>query len=174
MKKEEIEEFFGRLNKLGPGERTALKRAIGTMIQNADGGAITAYYRCVPQNWQISRQNEEKCFGIACLSCMWDPGDETGKPLEEIISSLIRGEILSASTSHRVQILMDTRWDQDGYMLSKLARLVKLIWQKSDRTRIDFPALLKDLIFWDVESQYVQRKWAKAIFAYQKPGEMEE
>lgn len=50
-------------------------------------------------------------------------------------------------------------------MLTKLARLVKLIRQKSDRAKPDFEALLEDLIYWNAENQSVQRKWARAIFS---------
>jgi CRISPR type I-E-associated protein CasB/Cse2 len=50
------------------------------------------------------------------------------------------------------------------YMLTKLTRMVKLIRQKSDRTAVDFSAMLDDLIRWNNENQYVQRKWASAIF----------
>ena len=99
-----------------------------------------------------------------CLRCLWDADMEGGEPFEQIIGRLIREEKLSDSTLHRAEVLLDTAWDEDGYMLTKLTRMVKLIRQKSDRTAVNFSAMLDDLIRWNNENQYVQRKWARAIF----------
>lgn len=160
---ENQQKFFERLNRLGTGERAALRREAGNMLQNADGTALTVFYRCLPpavDNWQ-----EGKWFAVACLCCLWDAGETAGEPLEQVIAALLRSGDLSDSTAHRVQILLDTKWDADGYMLTKLGRLVKLIRQKSDRKAIDFSALLDDLIRWNSDSQIVQRKWARTIFS---------
>ncbi len=155
--------FFDRLNRLGTGERAALRREAGIMLQDADGTALTVFYRCLPpavDSWQ-----ESKWFAVACLCCLWDAAETEGTPLEQVIADLIRSGVLSDSTAHRVEILLDTKWDPDGYMLTKLGRLVKLIRQKSDRRAIDFCALLDDLNRWNSDSQTVQRKWAKTIFS---------
>ncbi len=154
--------FFEKLDKLGTGERAALRRETGVMLKEAASYAMTAFYRCLPAN--IGTAQEEKWFAAACLRCLWNAGADIGSPLEQIISKMIRSGDLSKSTEHRVELLIDTRWDNDGYMLIKLARLVKLVRQKSDRDLIDFSALLDDLIFWNSENQSVQRKWARTIF----------
>ena len=164
--------FFDRLNHLGTGERAALRREAGIMLHDADGTAMTVFYRCLPptvDSWQ-----ESKWFAVACLSCLWDAGETDGTPLEQIIADLLRSDDLSDSTAHRVEILLDTRWDNDGYMLTKLGRLVKLIRQKSDRKALDFSTLLDDLIRWNSNSQTVQRKWARAIFSGSKMNEEKE
>ena len=155
--------FFSRLNRLGTGERAALRREAGTMLREADSTAMAAFYRCLPS--AVDAVQESKWFAVACLRCLWDAGEETGKPFERVVAELIRKSELSASTRHRAEILLDTKWDSDGYMLAKLVRLIKLIRQKSDRTRIDFAALLDDMIRWNSESQITQRKWAREIFA---------
>lgn len=160
---ESQQRFFSRLDRLGSGERAALRREAGTMLQAADGKALGVFYRCLPPG--VDRWQEEKWFAVASLHCLWDAGGGEGTPLEQNIARLIsRGE-LSASTTHRVEILLDTAWDADGYMLTKLSRLVKLIRQKSDRQRIDFGSLLDDLVYWNRDTQSVQRKWARAIFS---------
>ena len=164
------EKFFLRLNSLGTGERAALRREAGTMLLQADGPAITVFYSCLPaavQTWQ-----EDRWFAVACLRCLWDAGDEGGKPFEQVIAELVRSDELSDSTKHRVELLLDTEWDEDGYMLTKLARLLKLVRQKSDRAQLDFEALLDDLLGWNNDKQYVQRKWAKAIFSTVDPTEI--
>ena len=160
---QEQQHFFDTLDRLGKGERAALRRAAGVMLQDADGGAISTFYKCLPPatvTWQ-----ENRWFAVACLSCLWDTEGGEGKSLEQIIADQIRTDELSASTAHRVEILLDTKWDSDGYMLTKLARLVKLIRQKADRAKPDFAALLDDLLYWNAENQSVQRKWARAVFS---------
>ena len=155
--------FLSRINSLNTGERAALRRDAGNMLRQADGRAITAFYSCLPQG--VNASQEDKWFAIACLRCLWDPDIEGGKPVEQVIADLIHNGTLSDSVKHRIEILMDTEWDTDGYMLTKLIRLVKLIRQKSDREQIDFASLLDDLIRWNNDSQSVQRKWARTIFS---------
>ena len=160
---ENQQQFFDRLNRLGNGERAALRREAGTMLQAADGKALTAFYRCLPPT--VDRRQETKWFAVSCLRCLWDAGEAEGTPFEQVIAALIKSGELSDSTTHRVEVLLDTDWDADGYMLTKLSRLVKLIRQKSDRQYVDFAALLDDLIYWNSDTQTVQRKWARAIFS---------
>lgn len=160
--REEYHSFLSRLNGLGNGDRAALRRACGTMLFEADGKAIAAFYRCLPHG--IPQWQEDRWFAAACLRCLWDREMEGGEPFERVIGRMIRAEELSESTLHRAEVLLDTDWDEDGYLLTKLTRLVKLVRQKSDRAPVDFGALLEDLLSWNVENQFVQRKWAHAIF----------
>ena len=111
---------------------------------------------------------------MACLRCLWDAGQEGGQPLELIIADLLRKDELSDSTRHRVELLLDTEWDNDGYLMAKLTRLVKLVRQKSDRTQIDFSLLLDDLLRWNSDWQTVQRKWARTVFSSNHTTETEE
>lgn len=159
---ESYHSFLLHLKALGSGDRAALKRAAGMMLAEADGRAISAFYRCLP--YGIPQWQEDRWFAVACLRCLWDTEAEGGEAFEAIIGRMIRGEELSDSTLHRAEVLLDTAWDDDGYMLTKLTRLVKLIRQKSDRAFLDFPALLEDLLRWNQENQSVQRKWARSIF----------
>ena len=157
------QQFFARLDKLGTGERAALRRASGRMLREADGAALTAFYRCLPS--AVDTKHEDKWFSTACLRCLWDAGEEGGRPIEQVIGALVRSGELSDSTGHRVELLLDTKWDSDGYMLAKLTRLVKLVRQKSERAMLDFSALLDDMIRWNSNTQTVQRKWARAVFS---------
>ena len=154
--------FFNRICELGTGDRAALKRAAGIMLAEADGKAVAAFYRCLP--FGIPQWQEERWFAVACLRCLWDTEADGGAPFERIVGNMLKDEKLSDSTGHRVEVLLDTAWDEDGYMLTKLTRLIKLVRQKSDGEPVDFEVLLEDLIGWNSEKQYVQRKWARAIF----------
>ena len=155
-------QFFNRICEQGNGDRAALKRAAGIMLAEADGKAVAAFYRCLP--FGIPQWQEERWFAVACLRCLWGTEADGGAPFERIVGNMLKDEKLSDSTGHRVEVLLDTAWDEDGYMLTKLTRLIKLIRQKSDGEPVDFEVLLEDLIGWNSEKQYVQRKWARAIF----------
>ena len=120
--REEHLAFLARLKSLGNGDHAALKRSAGIMLSDADGKAVAAFYRCLPYGtpqWQ-----EDRWFAVACLRCLWDVDADGGEPFEKIIGRMILDETLSASTGHRVEVLLDTAWDEDGYMLTKLTRLV--------------------------------------------------
>ena len=113
-------------------------------------------------------------LALAAVLSVWGkeyPLMENGKALCEIVipanapeNYKYAAKELSDSTLHRMEALLDTDWDNDGYMLIKLTRMIKLIRQKSDRAPIDFSALLEDLIYWNGENQSVRRKWARAVF----------
>ena len=155
-------QFINRICWLGNGDRAALKRTAGIMLAEADGKAVAAFYRCLP--FGIPQWQEERWFAVACLRCHWDAETDGGEPFEKVVGRMLKDEKVSDSIGHRVEVLLDTAWDEDGYMLTKLTRLMKLIRQKSDRESVDFEALLEDLIGWNSEKQYVQRKWARSIF----------
>ena len=158
--------FLKRIASLQSGDRATLRRAAGVMLRNADSKAVSVFYRVLPK--EVPKHQEDRWFAVACLRCLWDKKMEGGEPLERLIARMIESGDLSASTPHRFELLLDTDWDHDGYMLSKLTRLIKMIHQKSDRSPIEFAALLNDLIFWNAENQTVKMKWARTIFgAYQ-------
>lgn len=157
----QMKAFIERLNSSGTGDHVALKRSAGIMLNEADGKAIAALYRCLPGSvpyWQ-----EDRWFAVACMKCMWEPTEAEGEPVEQILADLLAREELSGSMAHRIEALLDTQWDEDGFLLTKLCRLMKLIRQKTT-AQIDFAALLQDLIFWNQDNQSVQRKWAHTIF----------
>ena len=83
--------------------------------------------------------------------------------VKQVLYRLGRDPDISESTAHRLESLLDLKWDIDGYMLTKLARLARLI--KSKGLAVDCADLLSDLIVWNSDSQSVQRKWAKAMYA---------
>ena len=83
--------------------------------------------------------------------------------MEQLLAEQIQKENLSDSMLHRVEILLDTAWDADGYLLTKLSRMVKILRQKTEEP-LDFAALLTDMLYWNQDNQNVQQKWAHAIF----------
>lgn len=166
MNDEAVIAFFERLDGLNSGERAALRREAGTMLKDAGGQAVRAFYRCLP--YAIPQWQEEYFFAAACLHCLWDTGERGRSGMTQILYGLSRDENVSESTGHRLESLLDTKWDADGYMLAKFTRLVKLI--KAKDYSIDCAELLKDIIHWNADGQWVQRKWARGM--YVKPEEI--
>lgn len=154
----ETDVFFERLDTLTKGERTALKRSCGVMLQQADGVAIAAFYKCLP--YSVPRNAEGKWFAAASIHCLWE--NETREPFERAIGKM---KVESNTVEGRVIVLSDMSWDDDGLFLSKLVRLIKMAKQKG--FAIDANALLKDLIYWDSDSRNVQRRWLKEIIRYE-------
>lgn len=158
---QQISEFLKRLDALSTGERAALRRSAGKMLHEAGGQAIAAFYKCYPPE---SEEKQEKWFAVACIYCMWDWEQEQqkAKPLQNILSDLCREETLSKSMQHRLIGLLDLKWDRDGYLLTKLVRMIKMV--KTKGYAVDCVSLLTDLWDWNKDSQYIQRKWARSFY----------
>ena len=90
--------------------------------------------------------------------------------MEQIFYQLGRDKEMSESTGHRLEMLLDLQWDEDGFMLKKLSRLIRFV--RSKGYAVDCQWLLEDLFYWNGEKQSVQRKWARAL--YIKPEEQQE
>lgn len=165
-------EFSAKLNRLSSGNRAALRRTAGVMLEQADGRALAAFYQCLPGG--VPQLQEDKWFAIACLRCLWDAGEDGSETLPAVLRRMQNQELLSDSVVHRVEILMDTPWDQDGYMLKKLYRLITLVRQKNGAGVFSFADLLDDLLKWNWDNQQVQRKWAREIFGSKLTEEGEE
>ena len=121
--------FFTKLDSLPSGDRAALKRAAGSMLFEADGQAMSAFFRCLP--YGIKPHTENQWFATGCFYCMWEPGSQ-GTPLENI---LCRMKNESDSMRSRVAALLDQRWEEDGYLLTKLCRIIKMARQKGYKIR---------------------------------------
>lgn len=153
---EKRDEFFSRLTKCTTGERAVLRRNCGKMLRDADGQAVEAFYRNLP--FDVPVWQEDLWFAAACFSCLWNDGEEPAA-LEDIFRGMKES---SDSMEHRLAILLDMRWDEDGFLLSKLCRIVKMA--KSKGYVVDCGKLLEDLIYWNSPHQSVQKKWARAMY----------
>ena len=164
MNDEVIKTFFERLDELNSGDRAALRREAGVILKDAKGQAIRTFYQCLP--YAVPQWQEEYFFAAACLHCLWGADERNRAGMMQILYELGRDEETSKSTGHRLESLLDTKWDADGYMLTKLTRLIKLI--KSKGYSVDCAELLKDLAYWNADSQWVQRRWARGMYVRQE------
>ena len=151
--------FFEALDRLSAGERAVLRRAAGQPLQGADARAMAAFYRCLPWDVCKKRFDEDRWFASACFHCLWDAKSGPRYPLEQIMWELQKK---SDSMERRLASLLDMPWEADGYLLTKLSRIVKMTRQQG--YCVDCDSLLEDLLHWNSDSQYVQRKWARAMY----------
>lgn len=157
--------FFQQIDALPNGERVSLKREAGTMLNQADGHAIRVFYQCLPRS--VPQWQEERAFASACLHCLWERTEAHRQPMERIFYQLGRDQDVSESVGHRLAVLLDISWDEDGFLLTKLSRLIRLA--KSKGYAVDCQQLLEDLLYWNGEKQSIQQKWARAL--YREPEE---
>lgn len=150
------ETFIERLHQLSTGERAILKRSCGIRLNDADAKAFGAFYKVLPHG--VSEWQEARWFCVAGLTCLWQPDDEKGIPIEKAMNKI---KDISDSFENRVVSLLDSEWDEDGRMDLKLYRMVKLLKQKN--VTIDMVSLLKDLSSWNHPNRFVQKKWARAF-----------
>lgn len=164
MKRDDVLDFFTQLDRLPKGDRTALKREAGTMLHEADGRAIQAFYKCMLPT--TPERYDDRFFAAACLHCLWSEDTQNRLPMEQIFYQLGKDTQISASTEHRLVGILDLTWGEDGFLLGKLARLIKLA--KSKNYAVDCAALLIDLIYWNGLKQTVQLRWARSLYMRQE------
>ena len=150
--------------KTDKGRRAALKRAAGKTMAAAGGNALTAFYqlRGIPKfsEW------EEKCFAVVCMMCLWDENMwNQAEPLIEGVHRKVPAD-KREGFEKRLQALLDLSWDEDGYFLAKLIRLIKFC--KSRDVVVDPASLLADLLSWEHESHFVQKRWVKELYYFER------
>ncbi len=153
-------EFIKKADRLEKKDRVLLKRSCGAMLSEADGKTLTVFYRLLPGT--VNRYEEDKWFLALCVHCLWDEDDNARRrPMEQQISLMNTREKLTDSFEHRLTTLLDTPWNDDGYLNQKLTRMAKMLKQKG--YPVDGAELLTDLLHWDSENRFVQKKWIRAF-----------
>lgn len=149
-----------RLERLNTGERTALKRAAGTLALNVS--ALRAFYKadiCREPHWENQR------YAVMCMACLWNEQD--AQPVLSMQDCLKRmcwkDNEFQEAMARRVDALLETRWDEDDYLAGKLLNLVRMI-RAEGIFRPDFEKLALDLKRWNYESRVVQREWLWTIY----------
>ena len=148
------------LGRLNTGERTALKRAAGTLA--FDVAARRAFYKA-----DLNRQEswEDQRYAAMCMACLWREEDNTPVlDMEICLKRMCRsGQELNEAMAHRVDTLLETRWEQDDFLIGKILNVVRMMRSKGE-FRPNFEALAEDLRYWNSDQRSVQRKWLKAIY----------
>ena len=148
------------LNRLDNGELSALRRAAGA--SGADIPALRAFYKacgyCDPRV-------EKYWFPALCMDALWRPADAPAvRSMEECLRAMLAdGSDTTKSLQHRVEMLLETPWNDDGFLLGKLLNLVKILKSRTN-LKPDFQALADDLRRWNYTEQPVQRRWLRTLY----------
>ena len=148
------------LERLDTGERTTLKRASGSLEFNAP--ALRAFYKA-----DACREDglERQRYAAMCMACLWNEQDNPPTlPMQECLRRMcwIDNE-LQQGMAKRIDVLLETRWGNDDYLIGKLLNLVRMIKSKGE-FRPDFELLAVDMRRWNYESRIVQREWLRTIY----------
>ena len=148
------------LSRLDNGDLSALRRAAGT--QGVNMAALRAFYKacgyCDPRV-------EKYWFPALCMDALWRTTESPViKPMEDCLGAMLTGEAnTTASLKHRIEMLLETPWNEDGFLLGKLLNLVKILKSKTN-LKPDFQVLADDLRRWNYPEQPVQRRWLRAVY----------
>jgi CRISPR system Cascade subunit CasB len=169
-------EFVDELVRAVEKDRAAIasfKRAIGTSVGDSSE-AMKNFYKMLPYPIVGNRTKEEIYFMVATLFSYSKRNGELTFPAAMRIMK--DQHLLSASMVKRFRVLLDSKFDQDAYgnlIPGELGRRIKglLGILKSNNINIDWAELLKDVLNWNHESRYVQKKWARTFFGGQSQTE---
>ena len=94
----------------------------------------------------------------------WDSRDISADALmEEILRDMYQSKDATESLKTRLVSYLDTPWSEDGFLLSKLCRIVRMIYSANHQVRPDFRKLADDLTHWNDADRHVQRRWIRTI-----------
>ena len=92
--------------RLSAGERSALKRSAGVMMESASMQAIEAFYRALTVRG--SAQAEKAWFAALCMQCLWREEERPAvRPFPEILRSMYQNPDATDSTRKRCTNYLD-------------------------------------------------------------------
>jgi len=142
------------------GERSMLRRCAGEMMGN-DLLAVEVFYKAVGHR---KIYHEKVCFAALCMECLWREEDGTRVlPIEEIFRSIYQSKDTTESMKKRLVSYIDIPWSDDGFLLNKICRIVRILRSSDGGTRPDFERLADDLAHWNDPDKWVQKRWLRTI-----------
>jgi len=153
------QKFVANLAKLDAGDRARLKRNAGSRLQESRGAMGLFYKQLLPPDMTY-RPNEDWYFLVATLYPL--EKEQKGSIPGNFGDSLrrIRNAKNEAGLDRRLERLLDADEQQLPFQLRQAVHFLT-----SNRGRINWERLLKDLLGWTRPDRYVQRQWARAYFA---------
>lgn len=167
---ERIDEYLSNIDSLPHGLRVQLRRAVGQRLGEASTSAMGAFYRCLPHGRALQPYETDAWFAAGCMHCLWNArqteNPETqsaGKSIPQILRQMSQREDDALDKySRRLASLLDISWGDDGYLLGKVARLVKQMQRAGDQ--VNCSRLLLDLLRWNDTDQIVQKRWSSEFY----------
>lgn len=153
-----IKEFVANLARLDAGDRARLKRNAGSRPAESRGALGLFYNQLLPPG--VGMGAEDWYFLVATLYPL--EKESTGPIPGNFGDSLrrIRTTKNEAGLDRRVERLLDADEQQLPFQLRQAVHFLT-----SNRGRVNWEQLLKDLLHWTHPDRYVQRRWARAYFA---------
>jgi CRISPR system Cascade subunit CasB len=150
-----IAEFFRRLEQLDPGQRARLKRSAGQTMGEAGSDVLSLFYRALPHGG-VGTQ-ESMFFMAASLFPLAEGGGKgnLGQSLRKAQNPKNKKGL-----DRRVVALLDA---DDMQLPFRLRQTIHFL--QSNRVRVDWPALLDDLLHWSHPERLVQKRWAESYFS---------
>lgn len=163
-KKEFYEKYFERVDALSKDKRIAFKRCCGKNVSDIDAGLLVTLFGILPNG--VEEWEYNKWLFATCIHCLWDANLGNRIGVSEAIARLKNSDsnALSESFEKRILALMDTEWDECGFMSDKYLNLVRMLKQKG--YVIDGAEVLDDVIKWNSNTRTIQKKWAKKLTGY--------
>lgn len=151
---DKIGSFIQKLSVLDAGDRARLKRNAGKPLAESRN-VLTLFYHLLPTG--LPHQQEELYFLVATLYPVAEGGGSG-----DFGSALRNARVVSNSQGldRRVEILLDSDLSQLPFRLRQAVHFLQ-----SNRVRLNWPALLADLLYWSHPERFVQQRWAKSYFA---------
>lgn len=150
-----ITQFIANLEALDAGERARLKRNAGHRLAEAHHTALGLFYKILPPH--VPRYHEEIYFLVATLYPLAESGGRgnLGAALHQAQNTHNKEGL-----HRRVEVLLDADETQLAFRLRQAIRFLQ-----AQRVPVNWPGLLKDLLYWTHEDRSVQQAWARAYFA---------
>lgn len=149
-----ITTFFNRLEKLDAGERARLKRCAGQTLAEARHEALGLFFRVLPPD--VPAFQHDFYFLAASLYPLTD-GSVSGNLGDSLRQ--VRKPKFAKGLDRRIEILLDADEAQLPYRLRQAVHLLQ-----SNRIGVNWPQLLKDLLYWTHPNRFVQRRLAQSYF----------
>ena len=154
--------ILDRLGQLSNKERAALKREAGKCMANASSLALSVFFHTAPP--ELNRHQQECWFTAMTLACLWNVEETHVRDNMAVMLRKYAKKQETKGMDRRIRALLDTRWEDDGYLTGKLSRLARMLRNDNPHIMPNVDRLLDDLLHWNSASRYVQLRWAQHFY----------
>lgn len=159
---DEHNSLIDKLQRLTSGECAALRREAGKCLAETNAQALAIFYRIAPP--ELSRKQQECWFASITIACLWKVQEvQVGKEFPVMLREYARRQG-TGGMDRRFRSLLDTQWEEDGYLTMKLCRLARMLRSDNRNVMPDIDRLLSDLMHWNYDNRSVQLRWARHFY----------
>jgi len=157
----QIAKFVAALEQLDAAGRARLKRNAGRTLGEARD-IHRVFFQALP--YEVPEYVYEDYFLVATLFPLAPHQENAGSfgTAMRQVRHIRNGAERANSLDRRFQTLIDSEREQLPFRLRQAVRLIA-----ADRLPIDWIALLRDLLGWELDGKPVQLRWAKDYFVGQ-------